>query len=286
MKTRSLGESFRFAAAGAAHAFRSERNLRIHVVAAIAVIAGGLAVGVDRAGLALLLLAVAVVISAELFNTALEALIDWISPHYHPAAGVAKNVAAAAVLVPAVVSVAVGYIVFRDHLTFGAAMLLGIGFAFGPRLVPGGDKTGRLEAMDRIDPDALLDAARRAREHAYVPYSGFKVGAALLTDGGRIVTGCNFENASFGATICAERAAVAAAVAEGEREFIALAVVADGDEPVTPCGICRQVLAEFAPDMPVIMANVAGRRRTMTVRELLPGMFQLPAAGSDGQADG
>ncbi len=117
------------------------------------------------------------------------------------------------------------------------------------------------------------------RQRAYVPHSGFKVGAALLTKGGRVIVGCNFENASFGATICAERAAAGAAIAAGEREWVALAVVADYPEPVPPCGICRQVLAEFAPDMPVIMANLAGQRRTMTVRELLPGAFELPAAG-------
>lgn len=287
MKARSLGESFRFALDGAAHALRSERNMRIHVVAAVVVISGGLIVGVDRTGLALLLLTVAVVICAELFNTALEALIDWISPDYHPAAGVAKNVAAAAVLVPAVVSTAVGYVVFRDYLPSGLGVLLGAGLAIGPRVIPGsGRDTRRLAQMNRFDPEALVDAARQVRERAYVPYSGFKVGAALLTAGGRIITGCNVENASFGATICAERTAVVTALAAGEREFVAMAVIADSDGPVTPCGICRQVLAEFAPDMPVVMANTRGARMTMTVRELLPGMFELPEAGSDGQAHG
>lgn len=123
--------------------------------------------------------------------------------------------------------------------------------------------------------DELLHAATEVRERAYVPYSRFQVGAALLTASGRIVPGCNFENASFGATICAERGAVGHALALGEREFQAIAVVADYPEPVMPCGICRQVLAEFAPDMPVIMANVQGERRIATVRELLPGIFQL-----------
>lgn len=129
----------------------------------------------------------------------------------------------------------------------------------------------------------LLQAAAEVRERAYVPYSRFKVGAALLTASGRIVPGCNFENASYGGTICAERGAVGHALALGERQFQAIAVVADYPEPVMPCGICRQVLAEFAPDMPVIMANVQGERRVATVRQLLPGIFQLPGEpGSDG----
>lgn len=137
------------------------------------------------------------------------------------------------------------------------------------------------QTIDELSIVALLKAATDVRERAYVPYSEFKVGAALLTQSGQVVTGCNFENASLGATICAERGAVAHALALGERRFAALAVIADFPEPVMPCGICRQVLAEFAPDMPVIMANIRGDRRTMTVRELLPGIFRLPGTGSE-----
>lgn len=139
------------------------------------------------------------------------------------------------------------------------------------------------QSVDELTVAALLKAATEVRERAYVPYSEFKVGAALLTEAGDVITGCNFENASLGATICAERGAVAHALARGERRFTALAVVADHPEPVTPCGICRQVLAEFAPDMPVIMANIKGDRRTMTVRELLPGIFRLP--GTEAEAE-
>lgn len=116
----------------------------------------------------------------------------------------------------------------------------------------------------------LLDAARLAREQAYAPYSRFAVGAALRTKSGRIFTGCNVENLSFGLTICAERSAVFSAVAAGERDFTALAVVADSRQPITPCGACRQVLAEFAPALPVCSANLQGAVFESSIAELLP----------------
>ncbi len=104
---------------------------------------------------------------------------------------------------------------------------------------------------------ALIAAAQEVRLRAYAPYSNYRVGAALLLPDGRIVTGCNVENATFGATICAERTAVVKAVSEGERHFVAVAVVtANGG---SPCGICRQVLYEFAPELTVIMADEGGR---------------------------
>lgn len=121
----------------------------------------------------------------------------------------------------------------------------------------------------------LFDAACKARRSAYAPYSNFKVGAALLTAGGRVFTGCNVENISFGLTICAERAAVTAAISANEREFRALVVVADSREPVTPCGACRQVLAEFAPSLPVRSANLNGAIFEGSLAELLP----RPSAG-------
>ena len=122
----------------------------------------------------------------------------------------------------------------------------------------------------------LLDRARRAREHAYAPYSNFKVGAAVLTATGEIFSGGNIENASLGATVCAERVAIFAAVAAGCRDLIALAVIADTPDPVAPCGLCRQVLAEFNPDCPVLLANTAGRWRLANLKELLPMAFRLP----------
>lgn len=121
-----------------------------------------------------------------------------------------------------------------------------------------------------IDYRTLLDSAQLAREQAYAPYSRFAVGAALRTKSGRVFTGCNVENLSFGLTICAERAAVFSAIAAGEREFAALAIVADSREPVTPCGACRQVLAEFAPALPVCSANLQGAVFESSIAELLP----------------
>jgi cytidine deaminase len=119
----------------------------------------------------------------------------------------------------------------------------------------------------------LIDSASRAREHAYAPYSGFRVGAALLGVSGRVYLGCNIENVSFGGTICAERAAVCAAVTAGEREFRAIAIKVSGS-PVTPCGICRQVLAEFTKsgELTVICASDGGYKTT-TLASLLPDAF-------------
>ena len=119
--------------------------------------------------------------------------------------------------------------------------------------------------------DRLLELAAKARENAYVPYSHFAVGAALRSEDGSIYTGCNVENASYGLTICAERNAVVHAVAEGARRFDAVAVVTENG--VTPCGACRQVLAEFGPEMTVVTADAAGNRRSYAMRDLLPAAF-------------
>lgn len=119
----------------------------------------------------------------------------------------------------------------------------------------------------------LIEAATAARERAYAPYSGFKVGAALLTDLGEIFTGCNVENASYSLTNCAERTAVFKAVCAGVRNFLAIAVVTDLEKPAPPCGACRQVLAEFSYDMQVIMANTKGDIIRSSLRELLPLAF-------------
>jgi len=131
----------------------------------------------------------------------------------------------------------------------------------------------------------LVEAAKEARERAYAPYSRFKVGAALLGASGRIYTGCNVENASYGATWCAERTAVGAAIAGGERSFTAIAVVADTGGPCAPCGICRQVLAEFGQEIAVIMANLRGDVEVRRVRELLPFGFGKEALAPEGVSE-
>lgn len=118
----------------------------------------------------------------------------------------------------------------------------------------------------------LLHAAGQAREKAYAPYSGFKVGAAVLAASGRIYSGCNIENASYGLTNCAERTAIFKAVSEGEDKLLALAVVGDTAAPTAPCGACRQVMAEFGIEK-IIMGNLQGGQLVMTLGELLPYSF-------------
>ncbi|HWR38102.1 MAG TPA: cytidine deaminase [Patescibacteria group bacterium] len=131
--------------------------------------------------------------------------------------------------------------------------------------------------------DNLLKAARTARENAYAPYSGFAVGAAVLGASGKIYSGCNIENASYGLSNCAERTAIFKAVSAGERILLALAVVADTPEPVSPCGACRQVMAEF--DIPqVMLENLQGDRRVTTTKELLPCSFNKTDFRKEGDA--
>ena len=128
-----------------------------------------------------------------------------------------------------------------------------------------------------IDWGALKAAAIAAQRRAYVPYSDYPVGAALLTVGGEIVCGCNVENATYGATCCAERTAVFSAVAAGHADFRAIAVVTKGPEAGTPCGICRQVLAEFSADgsLDVLCFTPGGEEARYTLAELLPHAFKL-----------
>ncbi|GLX69158.1 cytidine deaminase [Paenibacillus glycanilyticus] len=122
----------------------------------------------------------------------------------------------------------------------------------------------------------LLEVAKEAMSRAYVPYSGFRVGAALLDGNGQIHHGCNVENAAYSPCNCAERTALFRAIADGRQpgEFQVIAVMGDTEGPITPCGVCRQVLIELCkPDMPVIMGNLRGNWNIMTVSELLPGAF-------------
>lgn len=121
----------------------------------------------------------------------------------------------------------------------------------------------------------LIEAAREAKKYSYAPYSDFHVGAALYCKDGSIYTGCNIENAAFTPTNCAERTAVFKAVSEGRKEFLAIAIVGDKKEPLSPCGVCRQVLAEFVDgsSFEVIMEEKDGSLKTMKFQELFPASF-------------
>lgn len=119
----------------------------------------------------------------------------------------------------------------------------------------------------------LIEAAQKARENAHAPYSNFKVGAALQTSSGKIFTGCNIENASYGLTICAERVAIFKAISEGETDFEFIAVTADTPALTTPCGACRQIIWEFCGDIPVLMANLKGETESLQMKELFPRAF-------------
>ena len=134
-----------------------------------------------------------------------------------------------------------------------------------------------------INREDLIKAAMEAKEHAYVPYSKFRVGAALLTKEGKIYQGCNIENAGYTPTNCAERTAFFKAVYEGERNFEAIAVNGDADDYLYPCGVCRQVMAEFStPDFKVFVSKKNGEYLEFTLAEILPGAF-TPAELEKGQ---
>lgn len=121
----------------------------------------------------------------------------------------------------------------------------------------------------------LVKIASSARKKAYAPYSKFKVGAALEAENGKIYTGCNIENASYGITVCAERVALVKAVSEGVKKFKRIAVVANSKKPCPPCGICRQALYEFAPKMEIIMANLKGKMMSENISRLLAHAFRV-----------
>ena len=124
-----------------------------------------------------------------------------------------------------------------------------------------------------MDWDDLVAAATAARERAYAPYSGFRVGAALRCADGTVVAGCNVENRSYGLAVCAERTAVAAAVAGGRRDFVAAVVVTDAAPPAPPCGLCRETLAEFCDDLPILLVSTSGERIEERLATLLPRRF-------------
>jgi cytidine deaminase len=121
--------------------------------------------------------------------------------------------------------------------------------------------------------EQLIELALQARQKAYAPYSNFKVGAALLASNGKIFTGCNIENATYGLTVCAERVALWKAISEGEREFVRIAVASESAAPASPCGACRQLLWEFCGDIEVILATPSGFRESHRLASLYPKPF-------------
>jgi cytidine deaminase len=128
------------------------------------------------------------------------------------------------------------------------------------------------EVMRHTDQE-LIDAATAVREHSYAPFSKFRVGAALETDDGEVITGCNVESASYGLTVCAERVAIWKAISQGKRKIKHMAVVADTEELTPPCGVCRQIIWEFGGDIPVILANLKGKTEVVQMKDLLPRAF-------------
>ncbi len=123
--------------------------------------------------------------------------------------------------------------------------------------------------------EELIEKAKEVRKNAYAPYSQFKVGAAILTKSGKVYVGANVENSSYGLTLCAERVALYAAITQGERDFVKLAVVSGREDPAVPCGACCQVLCEFSPKLEIICANLEGDVKKSKLDELLPSSFRM-----------
>ena len=132
-----------------------------------------------------------------------------------------------------------------------------------------------MKDISRENLKKMIEAAHLVRRRAYAPYSRFKVGASVMGKTGKIYAGCNVENASFGLTMCAERVAMGNAVACGETEIEGLVIVTEAPEPASPCGACRQVISEFAEDIPVILENLEGKRVKLYLKDLLPYQFDL-----------
>lgn len=322
-----LLRSFRYAFDGLRYSFATQLNMRIHMTAAALVSVLTLLLPLSTAEILFVTAAVCAVIICELANTALETVVDMVSPNPHPLARIAKDIAAAAVMVSAFFAVIIGAVIFLPLLirllasgswhelgvTFpsllAALMILTLAvsacvhtgsrghhtsdhrFAHSFEDKPISEQeliplTGSIDiSMLTSEERELVEHAIEARERAYVPYSHFKVGSAVRAADGQIYGGCNIENAAYGCTNCAERSALFHAVSRGAEPgaFRMLAVVGETEEPITPCGACRQVMAELcAPDMPVILANTGGRAVRTTIAELLPGAFTDRALQSSG----
>ena len=126
-----------------------------------------------------------------------------------------------------------------------------------------------------MDNEKLIEVAKKAKEFSYSPYSKFRVGAALLCEDGSVYTGCNVENAAYGPSNCAERTAIFKAVSEGNKKFKKIAIISDQASPTYPCGVCRQVMSEFAPNLEIIAAGMDGGFIVTNLKDLLPNQFKL-----------
>jgi|GEM_PF-48744 len=329
---RKLITSFSYAFDGLQYATRTQLNMKVHMLAAVLVAALTLCLPLSVPEVLFITAAVFIVIISELANTAIETVVDMISSDYHPLAKIAKDVAAAAVMVSAFFALITGVVIFlpifaeiiqrgplrRIELTLPSiAAVAGMLFIVIGACLRSNRRRSRYnkhvgysntmyqewisamqhsEEMLMIDHQdlheeerELLNQAIAARQQAYVPYSGFPVGSAVRSEDGYIYIGCNIENAAYGSTNCAERSALFHAVSRGAkpRTYRMLAVVGATAAPITPCGACRQVLAELcSPSMPVILANIDGKAVRTTVAALLPGAFteqalhSLKAAGT------
>ncbi len=291
-----LMKSFGYALDGISYTIKTQRNMQIHVTMAVLVLLLGFMLGIPKGDVLLVFFSVFLVFILETVNTAIEKTIDLVTGgSFHPLAKIGKDVAAGAVLFAAMLAVCTGVFVFAEPLWHlmktGEAHKInlhnrgGISFVIVSILVlvfliAGVVRYRRTaHAVKRegiiMDNEMLIKEAVKARDKAYTPYSKFNVGAALLTADGKVYHGCNIENAAYSMCNCAERTALFAAYAQGDRKFVKLAVVADTPGPVSPCGACRQVISELCPaDMEVVMSNLKGNTKTITVAELLPGAFK------------
>jgi cytidine deaminase len=292
MRNRNLKESFYNAVSGIIYAIKNERNMKIHIVASVIVLILSIYYKLSRIEFLIVCLTIAIVFVSELFNTAVEVLVDIITNLYHPKAKIIKDAAAGAVLFSAIISLITGYFIFYDRIISDIkkevaktgqfstyiiiivlaviVLLLLLLLLFKKRKIY--FNRGRESMDDRI----LVEAACEAKKNAYAPYSKFRVGAAVLTDDGSLYTGVNIENVSYGATVCAERTAIFKAVSEGSGKVCAIAIASDSEDYIFPCGICRQVIFEFGDRFTkIICSRKNGEYRTFTAEELFPHAFML-----------
>jgi cytidine deaminase len=290
MKNRNLKESFYNAVNGILYAIKKERNMKIHIAASVIILILSIFYKLSRIEFLIVCLTVAIVFVSELFNTAVEVLVDIITNLYHPKAKIIKDAAAGAVLFSASISIIIGYFIFYNRVSYDIKMVI---MKIGQPLVYIAVivltaiallallllffKKRRINFKGRgknMDDRALVKAACEVKENAYAPYSKFRVGAAVLTDDGSLYTGVNIENISYGATVCAERTAIFKAVSEGKGKVCAIAIASDSEDYIFPCGICRQVIFEFGDRFTkIICSRKNGEYRIFTAEELLPHAF-------------